>query len=140
MVNTRNKSEYSSLRATIFIEGRPLFSASASISNVEEGKPITLSATVVYAVIENPELSYKWIQTSGPSVSFSGTGKSVTFDAPKVFSDQVLTFSLIGSNGSKESAAEIVSLTVGNKNSGGSTNLVFLILASLGLLLRRFKK
>jgi subtilisin family serine protease len=139
MVNTSDVAEYSAPRDPIFIEGRPTFTATVSSAMVKEGKPVTLTATVVDAVIESPELSYQWTQTSGPAVSFSGTGSSVTFDAPKVSSDQQLTFEFVGSNGSKSSAAESVSLTVENKSSGGSTNIAFLILTSLGLLLRRRK-
>jgi hypothetical protein len=126
-----------SVTESIFIEGRPTFSASASMTQVKEGEPVTLTATIIDAVIENPELSYLWTQTSGPSVSFSGTGSSITFDAPKVSYDQTLTFSLVGSNGSKTSATEGVSVNIENKSSGGGTGLGFLILTSLGLLSRR---
>ena len=125
-----------SVTESIFIEGRPTFSASASMTLVKEGEPVTLTATIIDAVIENPELSYLWTQTSGPSVSFSGTGSSITFDAPKVSYDQTLTFSLVGSNGSKTSATEGVSVNIENKSSGGGTGLGFLILTSLGLLRR----
>jgi subtilisin family serine protease len=137
MVNTSDKAEYSSPNTPVFIEGRPVFSASTSVSTVKEGEPVTLSATVVDSVIDNPQLSYQWTQTSGPSASIMGTGQSVTFKAPEVSSDQTLTFSLVGSNGAKASAAENVSVNVESKSSGGSTNIAFLILSSLGLLLRR---
>jgi hypothetical protein len=137
MVNTSEKAEYSSPITPIFIEGRPVFTAKSSLSSVKEGKPITLTATVVDAVIENPELSYQWTQISGPSVSFSGTGSSVTFDAPKVSADQKIIFELVGSNGSKSSKAENISVNVENKSSGGSTNLIFLMFTALGVLLRR---
>jgi hypothetical protein len=139
MVNTSEKPEYSSPNTPVFIEGRPVFSASASLSTVKEGEPVTLSATVVDSVIESPELSYQWTQTSGPSASITGIGQSVTFNAPEVSSDQTLTFSLVGHNGSKASAAESISVNVESKSSGGSTNIAFLILTSLGLLLRRRK-
>jgi len=85
-------------------------------------------------------LSYQWTQTSGPSDSVAGTGQAVTFNAPEVSSDQNLTFAFVGSNGSKASATESVSVNVESKSSGGSTNTAFLILTSLGLLLRRRKK
>jgi len=139
MVNTSEEAEYSSPNVPVFIEGRPVFSASASLSTVKEGEPVTLSATVVDSVIENPALSYQWTQTSGPTASIMGTGQSVTFTAPEVSSDQTLTFSLVGSNGSKASAAESVSVNVESKSSGGSTNLALLMLTSLSLLLRRRK-
>jgi subtilisin family serine protease len=135
-VSSSDETE-TSVTEPVFIEGRPTFSASASLVQVQEGEPVTLTATVVDAVIENPELSYQWTQISGPSVSFSGTGSSVTFDAPKVSADQEIIFELVGSNGSKSSKAENVSVNVENKNSGGSTNLVFLMFTALGLLLRR---
>ena len=139
-VNTSEEVEYSAPSEPVFIEGRPVFSTSTSLSTVKEGESVTLSATVVDAVIENPELSYQWTQTSGPSVSVAGTGQSVTFNAPEVSSDQTLTFSFVGSNGSKASVTESVSVNVESKSSGGSTNIVFLILTSLGLLIRRRKK
>lgn len=139
-VNTSEEVEYSAPSEPVFIEGRPVFSTSTSLSTVKEGESVTLNATVVDAVIETPELSYQWTQTSGPSVSVAGAGQSVTFIAPEVSSDQTLTFSFVGSNGSKASATESVSVNVESKSSGGSTNIVFLILTSLGLLIRRRKK
>ncbi len=123
----------------VFVEGRPVFTATAAESKVAEGKPVTLTASVVDAVIENPELSYQWTQVSGPSVTFSNSGQSISFDAPNVSSDEVISFELVGSNGSKSSAPAPVSVEIENneKSSGGSTNLAFLLLAAFGVLLRR---
>ncbi|WNC69922.1 S8 family serine peptidase [Thalassotalea nanhaiensis] len=123
----------------VFIEGRPSFKANASVSTVKEGESITLSAEVIDAVLETPELSYNWTQVSGTTVSFNSTGQNVTFDAPKVSSDEVISFELIGSNGSKLSLPSPVSINVENKSSGGSTGLGFLVLTAFGLLLGRRK-
>lgn len=138
-VNTSEGVEYSSPIEPIFIEGRPIFTASADMTMVNEGEKISLNATVLDAVIDNPEITYLWTQTSGPAVSFNGKSQSVTFDAPKVQYDAKLTFDLVGSNGSKSSSATTISVTVKNKSSGGSTGWVLLVLSALGLMNRKRK-
>ncbi|WNC67108.1 S8 family serine peptidase [Thalassotalea nanhaiensis] len=137
-VNTSSAMETKSSEP-VFYAGRPSFSVNSSVDTVKEGKPVTLSASVVDAVIDNPEISYQWTQVSGPAVSLIGAGASVSFDAPKVSHDEVVTFEMIGSNGDKASFAETVSVNVENKSSGGTTGLGFIILAGLGLFSRRRK-
>ena len=138
-VNTSTESETFAPQQPVFIEGRPIFSASASSSSVKEGKPVTLSASVVDAVIENPEISYQWTQTSGPTVSISGSGASITFDAPTVSSDETMTFELVGSNGSKSSLPAQVSVNVDNASSGGAVGWLLTLLLG-GRILRRNRK
>lgn len=125
----------------VFFEGRPVFSVTASDVSVKEGKETSISAQVVDAVIENPAISYNWLQVSGPAVSLVGSGtNTISFKAPKVKSDSEIVFELIGSNGSKQSAPVTVAMTVENKSSdGGSTGLFILALSALGLINRRRK-
>jgi len=96
----------------VFIAGNPTFEAMAAESKVTEGSQVTLIATVIDAVIENPTLSYQWIQVSGPSVTFSGSGDVITFTAPMLPADDVIAFEFIGSNGSKSSEPISVSVEV----------------------------
>ncbi|MEW6999323.1 S8 family serine peptidase [Colwelliaceae bacterium BS250] len=125
----------------VFFEGRPVFSATASDVSVKEGDETSISALVVDAVIENPAISYNWLQVSGPAVSLVGSGtNTISFKAPKVKSDSEIVFELVGSNGSKQSAPVAVAMTVENKPSdGGSTGLFILALSALGLVNRRRK-
>lgn len=136
-VSTSDVAETTS-SAPVFVEGRPVFSASSSASKFTEGESVTLSATLVDGVIENPAVSYQWRQVSGTSVSGAQTsGQSITFKAPDVSSNETVTFELIGSNGSKEALPVQTSFNVENKSSGGSTGAWFLMMSLAGLFLRR---
>lgn len=130
-VNTSTESETSAPQQPVFVEGRPVFSASASSSSVKEGESITLTATVVDAVIDSPELSYQWTQVSGPTASFTGHGSSITFEAPSVKSDETIRFELVGSNGTKSSLPAEVSVNVENKSSGGTFAWLLTLLAGV---------
>ena len=140
-VNTSDMEQVSSNESgePIFIEGRPVFSATASVASVKEGEMASISASVVDAVIANPEISYHWRQVSGPAASMNVNGSStLEFVAPSVGSTQTLVFELVGSNGSKESSPVQVSVNVEDTSSGGSTSFLLLMLMTFGLI-RRYK-
>ncbi|MEY2943251.1 MAG: Chitinase precursor [Pseudomonadota bacterium] len=63
---------------------------------------------------ENDPVSYIWTQTAGPVVALAGsTTTTPSFTAPqKTASAQVLTFQLIGSDGTSNSAPDSVDITV----------------------------
>lgn len=127
----------------LFIEGRPVFSVLSNVSSVEEGEEVTMSASVVDAVVETPELSYIWTQVSGPTVAIIGAGTdTISFTAPQVSNNSQVAFELIGSNGSKQSAPVSTEVYVENKasdSSGGSTGLFIFVLGALALVNRRKK-
>lgn len=137
-VSTSDVAETTSTEP-VFVEGRPVFSASANVTQVKEGEMITLTGALVDGVIDNPELSYQWRQVSGSAVSgLQASGQTITFKAPDVRSDEVLSFELVGSNGSKSSNPVQVSVNVKNESSG-STGVWLLALSLLGFT-RRFKR
>ncbi len=138
-VNTSDEVIYTASEGEpVFIEGRPVFSASRRTISVAEGEPVTISANIVDAVLESPEISYTWTQVQGPSVAITGSGTStISFTAPAINSDTTLEFTLVGSNGSKQSAAVPITIDVENKPSGGSTSLFIFALGALGLIRRR---
>ena len=58
-------------------------------------------------------LTYAWTQTSGTSVTLSSaTAAQPTFTAPTAASEQTLVFSLLVNDGTVNSAADTVSITI----------------------------
>lgn len=136
-VNTSEEASLSVPAEQVFIEGRPIFSAAASVSEIKEGQQFTLTATVIDAVIDNPTLSYSWTQVSGPAANISATAAEITVTAPKVDSDTTMVFQLIGNNGSKDSVAVTTSVNIENSSSSGSFGFILLGLVGLAGLARR---
>lgn len=88
----------------------PIADAGSDVT-VNEQAPVTLSGSGI-----NPEpqpLSFQWSQTAGPSVLLSSTTSATpTFTSPMVAAQTTLTFSLVVSDGTDFSAADLVSVTV----------------------------
>ena len=75
------------------------------------------SSVVLAGSASDPDtdpLTYQWTQTAGPSVVLTGsTTLSPAFTAPaKAATDQVLTFELVANDGTVDSAADSVSITI----------------------------
>ena len=75
------------------------------------------SSVVLAGSASDPDtdpLTYQWTQTAGPSVTLTGsTTLSPAFTAPaKAATDQVLTFELVANDGTVDSAADSVSITI----------------------------
>ena len=75
------------------------------------------SSVVLAGSASDPDtdpLTYQWTQTAGPSVVLTGsTTLSPAFTAPaKTATDQVLTFELVANDGTVDSAADSVSITI----------------------------
>ncbi len=90
---------------------------SAPVSNAGDDQTVDVDATVTLAGSATDEdeeqLTYVWSQIAGPSVILSSTtDSSVTFVAPKVTVDTVLTFQLIANDGTVDSDADTVDVTV----------------------------
>jgi hypothetical protein len=67
------------------VNHNPTASGGGNQSNINEGDPVSLHGTGSDADTEEvPTLSFHWMQTSGPSVSLSGTGGDVMFAAPTI--------------------------------------------------------
>ncbi|MDE3273787.1 M6 family metalloprotease domain-containing protein [Pseudoalteromonas sp. G4] len=112
---------------------------------VNEGESVNLTAQA--SDPDGDNLSYNWVQTSGPTVSLSSTtDANISFTAPNVESNQVLTFEVTVSDSNLTSTASI-QVTVQNipvspvtevteSSSGGS---VFALLGLLTLISLRRK-
>jgi subtilisin family serine protease len=85
------------------------------------------------------ELTFTWIQLAGSPVSFGASGDSITFEAPKVSKDEVMSFQLTVDDGNGNSDTAVVAVTVVNKkSSGGSFGWLMLLLTPM-LWVRRKK-
>ena len=86
------------------------------------------------------ELSYVWQQTSGTAVSFDANAASISFTAPKVSSDETLSFSLTVSDANCNTSTETADVQIINRrNSGGSFGWLMLLATPL-LFRRRMRK
>ena len=75
-----------------------------------ENMEVTLVATG--SDPEGDALTYSWSQTGGTAADFSGTTDHLTFNAPQVDEDEMLTFSVMASDGEFTSEAAEFSFTV----------------------------
>jgi minor extracellular serine protease Vpr len=114
--------------------------------------PVSLTATEKQTVTvqangqdtDGDQLTYTWVQTSGPAVTFANGGESITFTAPE--GDYVLKFSVTATDGRLTSASGDATVTV-NKvvivpptpqpKSGGALGWLSLLLLPLAGLRRR---
>lgn len=90
---------------------------SPPVANAGDDQTVDIDATVNLAGSATDEdgepLTFVWSQIAGPSVVLSSTtDPSVTFVAPKVAVDTVLTFQLIANDGTIDSDADTVDVTV----------------------------
>ena len=89
----------------------------------DENKSVTLSASATDA--ENDEITYRWEQTSGTTVSLSnGNTATASFTAPSVTADETLSFTVYASDGMAETSttANVTVKNVASTNTGGGTN------------------
>jgi len=118
----------------VIVEGRPSVSVSTSSLSVDEGQSVTLAATGV-GVLEDDQLTYRWVQVSGPAVVMANAeGDSITLVMPKVSSNETVVLQVIATNGRLESLPATASIEV-VETGGGS--LGFLLLPLVGLLILR---
>ena len=97
------------------------FSANAGLDQtVNEGTVVSLDGSLSYDPAGNP-LTYKWTAPSGITLS-SASGSKPTFTAPKVVADTSFTFFLIVNNGTLDSPADQVLITVLNVNKAPVAN------------------
>ena len=79
---------------------------------VTEGDTVTLDGSGS-SDADSDTLEYEWSQTSGTTVSLSGaTTASPTFTAPELLADENLVFSLVVNDGTVDSTADSVTVTV----------------------------
>ena len=90
---------------------------SAPVANAGDDQTVDIGATVALAGTATDEdeepLTFVWSQIAGPSVTLSSTTEpSVTFVAPNTATDAVFTFQLIANDGTVDSDADTVDVTV----------------------------
>ncbi|WOH37904.1 S8 family serine peptidase [Thalassotalea fonticola] len=112
--SSKSSSEITEIKSTepVFVSGRPIVTANSSAETVASGEMVSITAITVDAVIESPEMSYKWHQTLGPVASLSSESNVVSFIAPEVINSEVVKFELIAFNGHKYSLPTEVVMTV----------------------------
>ena len=113
--------------ATITAEppGTPPTANAGADQTVAEGASVTLNGSGNDPDGDNSALTYAWTQTDGEDVSLSGdTTATPTFTAPANLStDAVLVFSLVVSDGTNDSAAATVTITVTNDPPTGAITI-----------------
>lgn len=86
--------------------------AAGADQSVAGGDLVALSGAITDP--DNDPVTAQWVQTAGPTVTLSdATALAPTFTAPpKTSTDQTLTFSLVGNDGTSNSAPDTVDITV----------------------------
>lgn len=98
-------------------------------TTAKEGQSVTLNVTA--SDVDNDPLTYHWTQTAGEIVSFTQSENSITFTAPNVSSDKLISFSVIASDGVANSEAVISQVRITNKSGGA---LPYLLLLMMGFV------
>jgi hypothetical protein len=104
---------------TVTLNNAPIAIAGADQS-VKENSPCTLDGSASFDS-DNDELIYLWTAPSGISLSSATSAKPI-FTAPKVSSDTVFVFSLEVNDGTVDSPADEVMITVRNINNAPVAN------------------
>jgi hypothetical protein len=107
-------------------------------SAAEEGSSVSIDASV--STDANADtLSYKWIQLAGAPVAYSDTDAKLSFEMPKVSSENdVVSFHVTVSDGNGNSDEEFVSVSaVNKKKSSGSLAWLTLLAAPFAFIRRR---
>ena len=96
---------------TVAVNNAPVADAGAD-QTAEEGAGVTLDGTGS-SDADSDTLTYAWSQTSGTTVTLSSTtAASPTFTAPELLAYEDLVFSLTVNDGTVDSAADTVTVTV----------------------------
>ena len=118
------------------IEVAPVASVS-DVSSAREGTTVTMDASSS-SDANNDELTYSWKQLSGSTVSLTGTGSSITFEAPKVSADEIISFQLEVNDGNGNSDMTVATANITkNKGSSGSFGWLMALLTPLLFVRRR---
>jgi len=118
------------------IEVAPVASVN-DVSSAREGTTVTMDASGS-SDANNDALTYSWKQLSGSTVSITGNGSSISFEAPKVSADEVLSFQLEvdDGNGNSDMTVGTANITK-NKGDSGSFGWLLALLTPLMFIRRR---
>nr|WP_247664781.1 S8 family serine peptidase [Pseudoalteromonas sp. MMG010] len=108
----------------------------AAVTSTTEGSTVTIDGSGS-SDANNDELTYSWTQLAGPSVSFSASAASISFEAPSVSDDSVLSFQLEVTDANGNSDTEVTSATIVNKKSSGSFGWIMALLTPMLFIRRR---
>ena len=125
-----------STSVAIQVEGGPTAVISGSTSVVET-ESVQLSASSS-SDPNGDALTYTWVQLAGTPVSFSANAESISFTAPKVSTDETISFQLTVDDGNGNSDTTAASVSIVNKKSSGSFGWLMLLLTPM-LFTRRKK-
>jgi hypothetical protein len=90
----------------------PVASVMPADQTVDEGSPVTITGSATDPE-NDPIAAWKWTQVSGTPVMLMGdTTSTLTFAAPQVNADTVLTFQLVANDGTSDSAPVTATVTV----------------------------
>ncbi|MBK7865063.1 MAG: myxosortase-dependent M36 family metallopeptidase [Archangiaceae bacterium] len=95
----------------------PVVEVTPAEQTLDERSPVQLSATATDGD-GDAIAGYRWVQRSGPAVALDGASTStLSFTAPEVGTDTVLTFEVVASDGKSEGAPTVAHVTVHNVHS-----------------------
>lgn len=137
LTNTIDGSTVESTYSFGVIQVAPIASV-PDVSSAREGTTVTMDASSS-SDANNDELTYSWKQLSGSIVSLTATGSSISFEAPKVSTDEVISFQLEVSDGNGNSDITVATANI-TKNKGDSGSFGWLMALFTPLLFVRRRK
>ncbi len=122
MVNDPYTLVTDTVSVTIKANNAPVLDDIADQSQ-DENKSVSLSASATD--VEGDEISYRWEQTGGTTVTLSNSNtENASFTAPAVTADEILTFTVYASDGMAETntTANVTVKNVASTNTGGGVD------------------
>ncbi|WNC73846.1 S8 family serine peptidase [Thalassotalea psychrophila] len=138
VLNEQDEGEYSHMTTKVMVQGRPVFDLSATEQYVDPGTIVTITASLIDAVIDNPMLSYNWEQVEGPKAELSVNDNVLSFTVPNNADGKRFLFEMTGHNGERSAVAQTMAISVTGEDVGesGSFGWFFMLLAMLSVCTR----
>ena len=112
-------SDAATVVITIAADDDPPTADAGDPQNVNDGDTVTLTGGGTDPDTAPADLNFRWTQTDGmPTVDFSpnANAQNPTFTAPQLDADTAFTFSLVVNDGTTNSAADTVVITIQARN------------------------
>lgn len=134
--NTLGTNTIESMYTFGVVEVAPVAAISTTAS-VQEESAVSLDGTPS-SDLNNDTLAYEWVQLSGTPVTFTAANEVINFTAPKVSTNETMSFQLTVNDGNGNTDTTVASISIVNKKSSGSFGWLTLLLTPM-LWLRRKK-
>jgi subtilisin family serine protease len=110
----------------------------ADVATAQERTTVTIDGSGSTDA-NNDDLTYSWVQLAGSPVSFTASASAISFEAPSVGGDELISFQLTVTDSNGNSDMQSTSTVITNKASSGSFGWLMALLTPV-LFARRKKR